>query len=77
MSLASCIYRGSVRHVRREPKANEFGYRTFGGSDSHVVSRIGYCATDFADDGIETIDDLVSALSEGEYSPVSFRPSGD
>ena len=58
-------------------KATEFGYRMFGGSDSHVVSRIGYCATDFERDDISTIDDLVDALHGGEYEPVSFRPSSD
>jgi len=58
-------------------RASEFGYRAFGGSDSHVVSRIGYCATDFAEARIETIDDLVSELAGGDYSPVSFRPTDD
>lgn len=43
-------------------QAERFGYRGFGGSDSHIVSRIGFCATEFTDD-IATIDDLVSALS--------------
>jgi histidinol phosphatase-like PHP family hydrolase len=54
-------------------KAEEFGYKTFGGSDSHIVSRIGYCATDFASDSIETIDDLIAELRTGEYQPVTYR----
>ncbi|MFT7649547.1 MAG: putative metal-dependent phosphoesterase TrpH [Candidatus Poriferisodalaceae bacterium] len=54
-------------------KAEEFGYRTFGGSDSHIVSRIGYCATDFKADKIETIDDLITELRTGDYKPVTFR----
>lgn len=58
-------------------KATEYGYRMFGGSDSHVVSRIGYCATEFERDDIGTIDDLVDALSTGAYRPVSMRPSAD
>ena len=29
MSLASCVYRGTVRHARREPRANEFEYRLY------------------------------------------------
>ena len=51
----------------------EFGYKTFGGSDSHIVSRIGYCATDFASDSIETIDDLIAELRTGKYQPVTYR----
>ena len=59
-------------------RAEEFGYRTFGGSDSHVVSRIGYCATEFDRDDIATIDDLVDALHHSTYRPVTFRdPSAD
>lgn len=58
-------------------RATEHGYRMFGGSDSHVVSRIGYCATKFDDQDIATIDDLVGALRTGAFEPVSFRPSGD
>ncbi|MGY9074712.1 MAG: PHP-associated domain-containing protein [Acidimicrobiales bacterium] len=54
-------------------KAEEFGYKTFGGSDSHIVSRIGYCATDFASDSIETIDDLIAELRTGKYQPVTYR----
>ena len=54
-------------------KANEHGYRGFGGSDSHIVSRIGYCATDFASNEIETIEDLVSELRRGDFKPVSFH----
>ena len=55
-------------------RATEYGYRTFGGSDSHVVSRIGYCATDFGRDDITTIDDLIDALRHDSYEPVSLRP---
>ncbi len=54
-------------------RAAAHGYRTFGGSDSHIVSRIGYCATEFDDDGITTINDLVEVLNHGQYRPVSFR----
>lgn len=54
-------------------KANEHGYRGFGGSDSHIVSRIGYCATDFASDAIETIEDLVAELRRGDFEAVSFH----
>ncbi|HUY28483.1 MAG TPA: PHP-associated domain-containing protein [Candidatus Binataceae bacterium] len=50
-----------------------FGYRTVGGSDSHLVSLIGLCATRFAHD-IQTIEDLVRELRTGAYEPLDFRP---
>lgn len=53
-------------------KAAEFGYRTFGGSDSHIVSRIGFCATEFEDD-FSTVGGLVSALYGGRFSAVDLR----
>lgn len=53
-------------------KAAEFGYRTFGGSDSHIVSRIGFCATEFEDD-FSDIGGLVSALYGGRFSAVDLR----
>jgi predicted metal-dependent phosphoesterase TrpH len=55
-------------------KAAEHGYRGFGGSDSHIVSRIGFCATEFEDD-IQTIDDLVGALRGGRFEAVNLRRS--
>lgn len=51
-------------------RAAEFGYRGFGGSDSHVVSRIGRCATRFERSDIATIDDLVEELYGGRFEPV-------
>ena len=30
--------------------ADRYGYRGIGGSDSHIVSRIGLCATEFTDE---------------------------
>ena len=50
-----------------------FGYRAVGGSDSHLVSLIGLCATRFAAQ-IRSIDDLVRELKSGGYEPVDFRP---
>lgn len=50
-----------------------FGYRAVGGSDSHLVSLIGMCATRFAAE-IRSIDDLVRELKAGAYEPVDFRP---
>lgn len=56
-------------------KADEFGYRGFGGSDSHIVSRIGYCATEF-DTDIANIDRLVEALHSGGFKAVDLRENG-
>jgi predicted metal-dependent phosphoesterase TrpH len=52
--------------------ARKYGYRTIGGSDSHLVSLIALCATRFESD-IRSIDDLVRELKEGRYEPVDFR----
>ena len=51
----------------------QYGYHAFGGSDSHLVSFVGLCATEF-DRDINTIEDLVDALRTGGYRPVDFRP---
>jgi predicted metal-dependent phosphoesterase TrpH len=49
-----------------------YGYHAVGGSDSHLVSFIGICATEFNSD-IRTVPDLVVALQGGAYRPVDFR----
>lgn len=49
------------------------GYHAFGGSDSHLVSFVGVCATEF-DADIRSVDDLVRELTAGRYRPVDFRP---
>lgn len=48
------------------------GYGAFGGSDAHLVSLIGICATEFEDD-VRSVDDLVVALQGRRYRPVDFR----
>jgi len=53
--------------------ARKYGYRTIGGSDSHLVSLIALCATRFEAD-VRSVDDLVRELKEGRYEPVDFRP---
>ena len=53
-------------------EAEHHGYHGFGGSDSHIVSRIGYCATEF-DDDIASVDDLVSALRGGGFKARTWR----
>jgi len=50
----------------------DHGYGAFGGSDSHLVSFIGICATEF-ECAVRTIEDLVSALQGGGYRPIDFR----
>jgi predicted metal-dependent phosphoesterase TrpH len=51
----------------------KYGFAATGGSDSHLVSLIGLCATKF-DAYIKNIDDLVRELKAGNYEPVDFRP---
>ncbi len=48
------------------------GYAGFGGSDSHLVSFVGICATEL-DRPIRTIDDLVDELRAGRCRAVDFR----
>jgi predicted metal-dependent phosphoesterase TrpH len=49
-----------------------YGYHAFGGSDSHLVSFVGVCATEF-DRDVRSMDDLVRELRAGSYRPVDFR----
>lgn len=58
--------------ARTEELIARHGYRAFGGSDSHLVSFVGVCATEFEAE-IRSIDDLVSELRGGRYRPVDFR----
>ena len=62
--------RGEDERVRELIEGH--GYRAVGGSDSHLVSFIGVCATEF-DRDIRDIDDLVQTLHAGGYRPVDFR----
>ncbi len=52
--------------------ADEHGYSGIGGSDAHIVSHIGRCATRFSAE-ISTEDDLVAALRGGAYEAVSCK----
>lgn len=47
------------------------GYKGIGGSDAHIVSHIGRCATRF-ERQIRNMDDLVSALKEGDCEALSL-----
>jgi predicted metal-dependent phosphoesterase TrpH len=52
--------------------AEDLGYRGIGGSDSHIVSHIGRCGTEFIND-INEMADLVSALQVGEFKAINFK----
>ena len=49
--------------------ADELGYLGIGGSDSHIVSHIGRCATEFPH-AIATEAELVEALGAEEFRPI-------
>ncbi|MGH7820094.1 MAG: PHP-associated domain-containing protein [Candidatus Binatia bacterium] len=57
---------------RAEQLVRRYGYGAVGGSDSHLVSFIGLCATEFPRE-ISDEEDLVRALKEGGFRPVDFR----
>jgi predicted metal-dependent phosphoesterase TrpH len=70
------VYNGGSRKGEDERSlalAQRFGYRQIGGSDSHLVSLIGLCATRFEAE-VRSIEDLVNELKRGAYEPVDFRP---
>ena len=59
--------------ARVQELIRRYGYAAYGGSDSHLVSFVGLCATEF-DAQIRTIDDLVGELKARRHRPVDFRP---
>ncbi len=50
--------------------ADKYRYRGAGGSDAHLVSQIGRCATRFPAK-IRSAEDLVTALQEGKFEAVT------
>ena len=74
MIAVEALNGGSRRgeNERVQQVIDRYGYHAFGGSDSHLVSFIGICATEFERD-IKTIEDLVDALRTGGYRPLDFR----
>lgn len=69
------IYNGGSRDNEDQiaiDNADKLGYLGIGGSDSHIVSHIGRCATAF-DADIRSMDELVSALQSGDFSAVTFK----
>lgn len=61
----------SGENERSRELAGAHGYRGIGGSDAHIVSHIGRCATRF-DDSIRSEKDLVEALRAGSFEAVSW-----
>ena len=51
--------------------ANREGYHKMGGSDSHIVSHIGRCATRFGE-SVEDMDGLVALLRKGDCEAVQL-----
>jgi predicted metal-dependent phosphoesterase TrpH len=62
--------RGTENEVAAE-LAQRNGYHTIGGSDSHIVSHIGRCATKIERE-IGSMDDLVAALKDGDCEAIAF-----
>jgi predicted metal-dependent phosphoesterase TrpH len=56
---------------RARAEAERHGYRGVGGSDAHIVSHIGRCATRF-EDPVRSVDDLVAALRAGRYEAIAW-----
>jgi len=71
---------GGSKHAENERVQDllrDHGYAGFGGSDAHLVSFVGVCATEF-DDDIRDEEALVEALRRGRCRAVDFRtrPAG-
>lgn len=69
------IYNGGSRENEDAiaiENATKLGYLGTGGSDSHIVSHIGRCATRFPG-AINHMDDLVAALRAGEFEAVNLK----
>jgi len=51
--------------------ARQAGYQGIGGSDAHIVSHVGRCATRF-ERRIQNISDLVAELRSGDYEAIDL-----
>ena len=63
--------RGNEDQVAQQ-MADEQGYLGIGGSDAHIVSHIGRCATRFPEP-IRSENELVAALKAEQFEAVTFR----
>jgi predicted metal-dependent phosphoesterase TrpH len=73
------IYNGGSREgedQRARAMAEAQGYLGIGGSDAHIVSHVGRCATRFAVP-IHDERELVEALRAGEFEPIDNRTASD
>ncbi|MCY4657184.1 MAG: hypothetical protein OXC80_10260 [Gammaproteobacteria bacterium] len=69
------IYNGGSRNNEDEiaqKLAEENSYLGIGGSDAHIVSHIGRCATRFSNN-VKTEQELVSALLEDSFEAITYR----
>ncbi len=69
------IYNGGSRDDEDQiaiDNAEQLGYRGIGGSNSHIVSHIGRCATKFSVE-IASMEDLINALNTGDHQAVTFK----
>jgi predicted metal-dependent phosphoesterase TrpH len=72
------IYNGGSRDDEDQiaiDQAGLQGYLGIGGSDSHIVSHVGRCATRF-DQPVHNIDQLLEALQSGDFQAVNLKASG-
>jgi hypothetical protein len=69
------IYNGGSRDNEdqvAQTMAEELGYLGIGGSDAHIVSHIGRCATRFERD-IHDVADLVEELKQGRFEAITWK----
>jgi len=69
------VYNGGSRGEEdkvAQSMATELGYKGIGGSDAHIVSHIGRCATKFSDP-IKNENELVEALRSSNFEPITYR----
>jgi predicted metal-dependent phosphoesterase TrpH len=69
------VYNGGSRgseDAKAQAMAERLGYQGVGGSDAHVVSHIGRCATRFPRP-VRSEAELVEALQAGEFEAISWK----
>lgn len=72
------IYNGGSRENEDQiaiDNAARLGYLGIGGSDSHIVSHVGRCATRFPGE-IHDESELVAALKSGDFEAVNLKHAG-
>ena len=72
------IYNGGSRDDEDQiaiDQASIQGYLGIGGSDSHIVSHVGRCATRFGRP-VKNMNQLLEALQQGDFEAVNLKASG-